>query len=390
MWAQNVLIVTGDFVRTGGMDKANFYLADYLARRGVAVHLISHRVDPALLDYPNVTFHCARLPLKSYFLGGFFLSRLGTRVARDLGKGAIAIVNGGNCPLPAVNWVHYVHAAADSRMPGPFLRRLKGVFSHRLFLHDEKVALGRARIIIANSKRTKEDLVTRLGILPDKIHIVYYGADAIHGQPPDAREKETLRDRLGFSREKILFTFIGGLSDRRKGFDLLFEAWQTLPPEMRATAELLVIGAGAEIPAWKARALEAGIGDSIRFLGFRRDVPDILRAADALVSPTRYDSFGLAVLEALCAGLPAIVSQHAGVAERYPASLRELLLSDPQNRAELVEKLMLVHKESARLVHTVQLSIENLIEYSWTEMGECIMSVIQGSVREHPGEAPRR
>ena len=48
------LLVSGDFVQTGGMDLGNFHLARYLARQGETVHLVSHRVDPELLAYPNV------------------------------------------------------------------------------------------------------------------------------------------------------------------------------------------------------------------------------------------------------------------------------------------------------------------------------------------------
>ncbi|HEY8945242.1 MAG TPA: glycosyltransferase, partial [Polyangiaceae bacterium] len=76
--------------------------------------------------------------------------------------------------------------------------------------------------------------------------------------------------------------------------------------------------------------------ERIRFLGFRSDVPDLLAACDALVAPTRYEAYGLGVQEALCTGLPALVSADAGVAERYPASLGELLLREP-SRAEAVE-----------------------------------------------------
>ncbi|MDK2408772.1 glycosyltransferase [Aphanizomenon sp. PH219] len=54
----------------------------------------------------------------------------------------------------------------------------------------------------------------------------------------------------------------------------------------------------------------------INFLGFRADVPNLLRAADCLVAPTRYEAYDLGVHEALCCGLPAIVSADAGVDER--------------------------------------------------------------------------
>jgi hypothetical protein len=65
---KSYLLVTGDFVRTGGMDRANFALADYLARQGEQVHLVAHRVAPELLAYPNVTFHRVPKVANSYLL----------------------------------------------------------------------------------------------------------------------------------------------------------------------------------------------------------------------------------------------------------------------------------------------------------------------------------
>ena len=73
-------------------------------------------------------------------------------------------------------------------------------------------------------------------------------------------------------------------------------------------ADLIVVGQGAELPAWRHRAGEAGIGARIRFAGFRTDVPQIMAALDALVHPARYEAYGLSVREALCRGVPAIVS----------------------------------------------------------------------------------
>ena len=59
-------------------------------------------------------------------------------------------------------------------------------------------------------------------------------------------------------------------------------------------------------------------------LGYCRDVVDLMAAADLLVHPARYEAYGLAVHEALCCGVPVIVSSAAGIAERMPANLADL------------------------------------------------------------------
>src|SRR2546428_102724 len=77
---------------------------------------------------------------------------------------------------------------------------------------------------------------------------------------------------------------------------------------------------------WQGMAAAHELAGRVRFLGFRTDVPDLLRAADVLIAPSRYEPYGLTVHEALCCGLPALVSAAAGVAERYPAELSDLLI----------------------------------------------------------------
>ena len=120
----------------------------------------------------------------------------------------------------------------------------------------------------------------------------------------------------------------------------MFSAWCELCGCRNWDADLIVVGQGAELPAWRQRAREAGVGDRIRFAGFRTDVPEILAALDALVHPARYEAYGLSVREALCRGVPAIVSASAGVAEHYPPELGGLLIADPNDPAELRGKLL--------------------------------------------------
>jgi UDP-glucose:(heptosyl)LPS alpha-1,3-glucosyltransferase len=64
-----------------------------------------------------------------------------------------------------------------------------------------------------------------------------------------------------------------------------------------------------------ARTHEAGAGDRVHWLGPQADVSLALAAADVLVHPTIYDSFGLVVAEAMSHSLPAVVTRNAGVTE---------------------------------------------------------------------------
>ena len=334
------LLVSGDFVKTGGMDRANYALASYLAGRGDGVRLVAHRAAADLLARPGVTLRRVPKPLGSYLLGEPLLRSAGRReAARAARGGGRVVVNGGNCPWGDANWVHYVHAAWSPRQDGGPARRLKGAVARRLALASERAALRSARVVIANSERTRAALVERLGLPADRIHTVYYGTDPALFRPRDAAGRAAARDRLGWADGRPTLAFIGAMGDLRKGFDTLFAAWGGLARDPGWDARLAVLGAGASVLAWKARAEAAGLAGSIEFLGFRTDVPEVLGACDGLVSPTRYEAYGLNVHEALCCGLPAIVSAAAGVAERYPEGLRDLLLPDPEDAADLAGRI---------------------------------------------------
>ncbi|MFI4874564.1 MAG: glycosyltransferase family 4 protein [Blastopirellula sp. JB062] len=372
------LLVTGDFVRTGGMDRANYALADYLARRGDLVHLVGHRADPELVNRPNVEFHRVPKVAGSYFLGSPLLNRYGQSWSRKLGRvNGMTLVNGGNCILPAVNWVHYVHAAYRPKRKDTLLRR---------FYHDWKIwrnerternALAQSKLIIVNSKRTQTDLTQRLNLPEERIRLVYYSVDLEAFYPADAEERYATRETLQWSKDRKYLLFVGSPLDPRKGFETVLQAWQTLQPNLRENLVLAVLGRFR--PELERQVQEAGLGHCIQFFGLRSDLPQILRASDGLISPTRYEAYGLGVHEALCCGVPAFVSADAGVAERYPDSLRDFLLSDPTSAEDLASRIE-AWLDKPETTRSEQLNLaEELRSYTWDDASRTILEYAQTS-----------
>lgn len=371
-------IVTGDFVPTGGMDRANYALADYLARQGVDLHLVAHRVDPALADRSNVTVHQVSKPLNSYLLGAPLLARRGIEIARTSSKPPNhSIVNGGNCPGTDINWVHYVHAAYQSQTRTSPIAEAKKQLDRRLALRSERTALQQSRIAIANSRLTQNHLIDLLHLTPSQVKTIYYGTDPDVFYPATAAEIAKLRGEYSWDLHCPIVTFIGALGDRRKGFDTLFEAWQQLCRDPNWDARLVTIGIGDELALWQERTKAAGLTDRIQFMGFRRDVPSILRAAECLVAPTRYEAYGLGVHEALCCGLPAITTATAGVAERYSAQLQDLLLPDANDVEDLVQRLSKWHQHRDYYrQHAIAMS-DSLRRYTWDDMARDLIDTIE-------------
>lgn len=376
MTKRRFLLVSGDFVRTGGMDRANFAMAEHLARRGDEVHLVAHRVAPELLGRPNVSWRRVPKPLGSYLLGEPLLDRAGRHRASEVSRrGGRVVVNGGNCQWGDVNWVHYVHAVWRPREPGSPARRLKAAWADHRARGAERAALQRARLVLANSERTAAEVIDRLGVAPERVRVVYLGSDPVRFRPPDPAERAESRASLGWKDDRPALAFIGALGNLRKGFDHVFEAWKILASEPSWDARLAVVGAGATLPFWKDRAAEAGV--AIEFLGFRDDVPRVLGACDGLVSPTRYEAYGLNVQEALCCGLPALTSAASGVAERYPDGLADWLIPDPSDAADLATRLRSWREEIGRPRPELTMLSEQLRSYTWDHMAATIAALIE-------------
>ncbi len=376
------VLVCGGFHLKGGMDRANAALATFLASRGHRVHLVAHEVAPTVAAMEGMTTHLVARPGGSYFLGYSTLRRRGRMVARAVkakSPDARVVVNGGNCIWPDINWVHYVHHAwrPSGARRGTWFK-FRTALESSLARRSELRSLSEARIIIANSQRTRGDIID-LGIPAASVHTVYLGSNP-EWQPATPRMRAQARERLGCGHEGPVAAFVGGLGrDDRKGFDTVLAAWNMLCADPRWDVDLLVAGGGREVENWKSRVERSGLANRIRMLGFTEQVDEVLAASDVLVSPVRYEAYGLNVHEAICCGVPAIVSACAGVAERYPAQLGALLLRDPCNVEELVDRMRGWRQSIDSWKESVKPLTAEFRSRSWETMAQEFVALAQNS-----------
>jgi glycosyltransferase involved in cell wall biosynthesis len=374
------LIVAGGFHARGGMDKANAALASYLLERGHEVHLVAHEIDPVLARHPHARAHIVARPRGSVLLGEQLLARAAGRLARALRESsprARVVANGGNFVSPDVNWVHAVHAAWPPKDAGaPAWFRVKNRLWHALACRRERRALRRARLVVANSERARRDLVQRVGVGPERVHTVYLGGDL---EPASPRERAAARRWLGVEAERPVVLFAGALGhDHNKGFDTLWRAWRELATGGGWDALLLVAGGGRGLETWRARVAAAGLTEGVRFLDFSERLAEVLAASDLLVSPVRYEAYGLNVHEAVCRGVPALVSRGAGVAERYPASLSEMLLPDPEDAADLAARLQRWRRSSESWKEAFAPFAAALSRRTWADVAADFVALVEG------------
>jgi glycosyltransferase involved in cell wall biosynthesis len=375
------VIVAGGFHQDGGMDKANAALATFLLERGTPLHLVAHRVDPELSARPGVRIHLVPKPVGSFFLGEWMLDRSGRAVARRVvtqSPGARVVVNGGNCIWPDINWVHSFHHAWPCMDAGaPIGFRVRNRITKSSARRRERLSIPPACVVLTNSEKTRRDVIGFFGIEPHKVHMVYLGTNPMW-KPATSAERTAARAWLGQSEERPLVVFVGALGlDQNKGFDTLWRAWQALCVRKEWDANLIVAGDGNGLRRWKVAVREAGLESRVRFLGFTDRVRDLLPAADLLVSPVRYEAFGLNVQEAICRGIPALVSDSAGIAELFPAELSAMLLPNSADTADLAYRLRRWRSNMNYWKEAFQPFSNALRKYTWKDMARRIVEIAE-------------
>jgi len=319
------------------------------------------------------------------------MTRLGRAEAQWTAKreGSV-IVNGGNCPWPDINWVHWLQYNWKPRLHhAPAHVRLRQWLSQKRAAQAERQACSLARAIVANSERTRSEVIQTFGIQPDQVHTIYLGTDPEVFRPASPSEKLAARKRLGWPAQTLTAVFIGALGyDRRKGFDLLFDAWKQLCADPAWDVDLVAAGGGAEVGHWRSQAQKFGLDRRIRMMGFTHETSQLVRAADVMVHPVFYEPYGLGVQEALCCGVAALVTRSAGIAERYPRALFDLLLEGPPSVDDLVEKLRRWRADCDAWPARVSSFSAQLRRHTWRDMAREFVEWTMPSLME--GDGPRK
>lgn len=159
--------------------------------------------------------------------------------------------------------------------------------------------------IIAVSECTKRDVCRFYDIDPEKIDVIYQGCDESFKKVWTESELGALRQRLNLPDRYILQV---GTIEKRKNLELTVRALSALPPDV----ELVVVG--KDHHGYKklidALALELGVSSRIHYYGRLdfKDLPGVNQRAEVIVYPSRYEGFGIPVLEGLESRRPVVAA----------------------------------------------------------------------------------
>ena len=286
----------------GGSERHLLTLLPALRERGVDARFLGLD-DPALAPEP---FY------RELAAAGVPYERL--PCPRDLDPGlARAVVRSARATRPDLVHTHLVHGdlygALAAVATGARLVSTKhndDPFRAGPFRFAERALTLRAARVIAITDALRRFNVERVGLPAGKVVTVHYGMDV----PPTAWAAPA---RLPLPEDARLLVAVCRL-DRQKGLDVAVRALAQVR-ERHPMTVLAVLGEGPEREALAALAHELGIGGALLLPGRVGDVAAVLRAAEVVVHPARWEGFGLALLEAMLCERPVVASRVSSIPE---------------------------------------------------------------------------
>ncbi len=168
------------------------------------------------------------------------------------------------------------------------------------------------------------------------------GIDPDRRAPDDVSEvRQAFRREFQLGDNERLLLFVGS-GFRKKGLDRTLLAFRALPPELYSRTRLFVIGHDNAQP-FRRLAKRLKVADRVRFFPGRDDIPRFLFSADGLVLPAYDENAGMIIIEAMIAGLPALVTGNCGYAQFLRDARAGIVSEAPfdqqQFNAQLIELL---------------------------------------------------
>jgi glycosyltransferase involved in cell wall biosynthesis len=194
---------------------------------------------------------------------------------------------------------------------------------------------------IACSDSVAKHAEEKIGLAADSFDVILNGIDLDRFKvKPD---KAAIKLSLSIPEDFNVVGIVGRIS-QQKGQDIFLEAVAKIHHKLPKTL-FLIVGAPDE-PAMleKMRALAAtlGIQEKVNFLGYRDDIPNIYSILDILVMPSRWEGFGLALVEAMAMGLPIVCTEVGGIPEVVIPNETALFVAteNPGQVADAISRLL--------------------------------------------------
>ncbi|MBU5353645.1 glycosyltransferase family 4 protein [Paenibacillus barcinonensis] len=386
-----ICIVTHRVVTGEGQGKVNYEIAIEALRQGHEVVMISNEVEPELLEYKGASwikvFPSLKLPRLLRYQIFAFQSAAHIRKLRKTKQVDLVMVNGFiTWARGDINAVHFVHSTwikspvHSFRVHRSWKRWYFGLYT-LVNAYLERFAFRRSGKIIAVSEKVKKELI-QLGIEPAKVQVIHNGVDVHEFHPRDA----ALKTRMGVASGRVVGLFAGDISSPRKNLDTVLKSMCSVPE-----IELVVAGS-TDRSIYPQMVKELNIEDRVHFLGFRKDMGELMRNVDLFIFPSRYEACSLVVLEALASGIPVVITEQSGVTEMIAAVQGEhqagYIMQNSDDAAELSNILARFVQAPDELKRMGEMAREVALNNTWTNMSQKYLHYYEEVIR-HDGRLGR-
>ncbi len=233
-------------------------------------------------------------------------------------------------------------------------------------------SIARADRVLADSAHTRSDIVSLLGVSPDKVEVLYSGVPARFQPEAEPGERERLRARYDIGDQPYVLSV--GTLQPRKNYLRLIRAFANLKPETLKPETQLVIAGGR---GWLYEDIFSEAerhGDRVRILGFvdEGDLPALYRSAALFAFPSLYEGFGLPVLEAMACGVPVVCSNASSLPE---VAGKAGLLVDPLDTDGLAEAMRRVLEDSGLRREMIARGVAQAARFTWERAARQLLDV---------------
>lgn len=194
-------------------------------------------------------------------------------------------------------------------------------------VYRNRLAAATMRFLVAVSASLGERFCRYNGVPLGKLRVIPYGADTRATDRITPERVAALRSQLGLRPDHVVIGSVGRLVEQ-KDYPTQLRAF-ALAAARVANLRMVIAGDGQLKPALERMTRELAIADRVRFLGNWTDVPALLRSVDIFALASKFEPFGVALLEAKAAGLPIVAT---AVNEMHEIVTHESgLLTAPEN-----------------------------------------------------------
>jgi len=247
-------------------------------------------------------------------------------------------------------------------------------------LQGTRALAEKATLWIAVSEHTREDLIRHFGVPRGRTVVIPHGLDE--------------RFRFAATAPAPLSPSLRGLLPQNKGFFLFVgsvEPKKNLPTLLRAFAKALDQGGLSQDlvvagrAGWQAEEIHEVLRqhpllqERVHFTGFvaHEDLPSLVAAARALVLPSRYEGFGMPVIEAMAAGTPVLCSNRAALPEVAGGAA---VLFEPDDVEGLASLLQHIDSDDTACENLRRLGIEHARHFSWPRCANETMAAYRRAI----------